>query len=129
MTLNEIGRYGGIPIKLVLILVLLVVLRMFLVQKSLVLIKRLVALAVFFFLLFLILFPHVSTRVANVVGVGRGVDLVFYMADVFFLLLIVALWRRSMTLMAVVTRLSREIALQNASNPCESNGRDGKETS
>lgn len=107
------------PIKVILIILLLLVLRAFLIQKSLVLIKRIIAFLMFFALLFLILFPDVSTHVANVIGVGRGVDLIFYFSHLFLLLLIVALWRRSAVLMVTITRLSRAIAIQSANKPQE----------
>ena len=107
------------PVKIILIILLLLVLRAFLVQKSLVLIKRMVALLMFLVLLFLVLFPDVSTSVANRVGVKRGVDLVFYFSHLFLLFLIVALWRRSIVLTETITRLSRAIALQNPRKPNE----------
>ncbi len=107
------------PVKIILIILLLLVLRAFLVQKSLVLIKRMVALLMFLVLLFLVLFPDVSTSVANHVGVKRGVDLVFYFSHLFLLFLIVALWRRSIVLTETITKLSRAIALQNPRKPNE----------
>ena len=108
-----------IPIKVILILFLIIVLRVFLLQKSMVLTKRLIAFAMFFMLLFLILFPEISTVVANAIGVGRGVDLVFYMSHLFLLLLIILVWRRTNTLNTWVTELSRSIALQNPIKPPE----------
>ena len=105
------------PVKIILIVFLLVVLRVFLVQKSLVLIKRVVAFFMFLLLLLLVIFPNVSTLVANRIGVGRGVDLVFYFSHLFLLLLIVGLWRRTMILMTTITKLSRAIALQNPNKP------------
>ncbi len=106
-------------IKIILIILLLIVLRAFLVQKSLVWIKRVVAFLMFLALLALVIFPDISTSIANNIGVGRGVDLVFYFSHLFLLFLIVGLWRRSTILMAIVTRLSRTIALQNPNKPCE----------
>ena len=108
-----------IPIKIILILFLLLVLRAFLVQTSLVLIKRVVASLMFALLVFLVLFPDVSTRVAHTLGVGRGSDLIFYFSHLFLLLLIVALWRRTIVLTTAITELSRAIALQNAHRPHE----------
>jgi hypothetical protein len=87
------------------------------VQKSLMAIKRLAAFFMFFLLILLVVFPDVSTRIANFIGVGRGVDLIFYFSHLFLLLLIVALWRRSTVLMATITKLSRAIALQNPNMP------------
>ena len=106
-------------IKIILIILLLIVLRAFLVQKSLVWIKRAVAFLMFLALLALVIFPDTSTSIANNIGVGRGVDLVFYFSHLFLLFLIVGLWRRSTVLMAIVTRLSRTIALQNPNKPRE----------
>jgi hypothetical protein len=108
-----------ITIKIILIAILLVILRAFLFQKSLRLIKRVVALSMFLGLLFLVLFPDISTLAANKIGVGRGVDLLFYLAHLFFLLLAVVFWRRLTLLSEVVTKLSREIAIKNAVRPEE----------
>ncbi len=106
-----------IAIKVILIAILLIILRAFLVQKSLILVKRALAVVMFAGLLFLVLFPDVSTWSANKIGVGRGADLLFYFAHLFFLLVAVALWRRLITLSASVTKLAREIAIRNAEKP------------
>jgi hypothetical protein len=108
-----------ITIKIILILLLCVILRAFLVQKSLLLVKRVIAVAMFAGLLFMVLFPDVSTWMANKLGIGRGADLLFYFAHLFFLLIAVALWRRLITLNDAVTRLTREIAIKKAVNPGE----------
>jgi len=108
-----------ITIKVILIVILLIILRAFLVQKSLILVKRTVAVLMFAGLLFLVLFPDVSTWAANKIGVGRGADLLFYFAHLFFLLVAVSLWQRLMTLTSAVTALSREIAIKNAVRPEE----------
>jgi hypothetical protein len=108
-----------ITIKIVLIVFLLLILRAFLVQKSLLLIKRTVAVIMFAGLLFLVVFPDVSTWIANKVGIGRGVDLLFYFAHLFFLFIAVAMWRRLITLNDAVTRLAREIAINKAIPPDE----------
>lgn len=105
------------PIKIILLVLLVVVLRAFLVQKSLVLAKRLFAFFLFFILLLLVIFPDVSTYIANAIGVRRGVDLIFYLSHLFLLYLIAGLWRRCVVLTASITELSRAIALQNANKP------------
>ena len=105
------------PIKIILILFLILVLRVFLVQKSMVLTKRVIAFLMFFVLLFLILFPDVSTTAANFIGVRRGVDLIFYLSHFFLLFLIILIWRGTHSLKTTVTELSRTIALQNAVKP------------
>lgn len=106
-----------IPIKVILIILLLVILRAFLVQKSLMVVHKSIGILTFCFLVFLVLFPDISTRVANAIGVGRGADLVFYLAHLFFLFLVIALWRRTIALTDAMTKLSRTIALQNPKQP------------
>jgi small membrane protein len=106
-----------ITIKIVLIVILLFILRAFLVQKSLMLVKRAVAVIMFAGLLLLVLFPDASTWLANKAGIGRGADLLFYFAHLFFLLVAVALWRKLITLNEAVTRLAREIAINKATPP------------
>jgi hypothetical protein len=123
-TLNDLDKTvssseGHFWIKIILIILLLVVLRAFLVQKSLVLAKRLTAVGLFLLLVFLVLFPEYSTKIANMVGVGRGVDLLFYLSNLFLLLLIVALWRRVNMLSETVTKLARELAIEKARKPEE----------
>ena len=107
------------PIKLILVILLVIVLRAFMVQKALILTKRIVASSMFLVLVLLVVFPQVSTRLANVIGVGRGADLIFYFSHLFLLFLIVGLWRRSIVLMTTVTKLSRAIAIQNPNKPEE----------
>ncbi len=114
---QKTGSNGMTPIKIILIVLLIIVLRAFMVQRSLILTKRMVGFAMFVILLLLVLFPNVSTHIANAIGVGRGADLIFYFAHLFVLLLIVGLWRRTTVLMANITKLSRSIAIQNAQKP------------
>lgn len=113
-----------IVIKIILVIFLLVILRAFLVQK-LVLFKRVVAFSMFLILVSLVVFPKASTHIANAVGVGRGVDLVFYFSHLFLLFLIVGLWRRSIILMNTVTKLSRAISLQSVHKPHEGDNKVG----
>jgi small membrane protein len=61
--------------------------------------------------LVLIVFPDLSTRVAHFLGVGRGVDLVFYLSIVgigFFLMLFLS---RIRALESQLTAVARELAL------------------
>jgi hypothetical protein len=87
-----------------------------------------VASLLFLFLALLVVFPDVSTAVANAIGVGRGVDLVFYFSHLFLLFLIVSLWRRSIDLQVTVTQLARIIALQNPIKPGEKDSHGEKKT-
>jgi hypothetical protein len=65
----------------------------------------------------LVVFPDLSTRVANAVGVGRGADLIFY---IFMLIVFAAIANLHLRMRAhaeVVTLLARELALTNAKAP------------
>jgi small membrane protein len=114
---EQIGNGNFLWIKILLILLLLIILRAFMVGRSLLLIKRLSAFGLFVILVLLVLFPQVSNLIANKLGVGRGVDLLFYLSHLFLLLLIVSLWRRLVGLADAVTKLTRQIAIQNANKP------------
>jgi len=104
-------------IKLLLIIGLLIILRAFMVGRSLVLAKRLSAIGLFLIMVLLVLFPEASNVIAHKVGVGRGVDLLIYLAILLILLLLVSLWRRIVTLSDAVTKLTRQIAIENAKKP------------
>lgn len=106
-----------VPIKIVLIVLLIVALRFLLTQRSLVSTSRILAMVMFGLLILLVLFPKITTAAADKLGVGRGVDLVFYLSHGFLLLLIIGLWRRTVALKIEVTKLARAMAFQNAVEP------------
>lgn len=110
---------SNLPIKIILILLLLISLRLFIVQRSLQLAKRLTAVLLFSVLMLFVLFPELSTVIANRVGIGRGVDLTFYLSHLFELLLAIILWRRLKTQEERITKLTRETALREVSKPEE----------
>jgi small membrane protein len=112
--MNFIAMIDKTPIKIVLVVGLVLLLRAFMTQRSMVLTKRLVGAVVFLALFLLVLFPDFSTSIANKIGVGRGVDLVFYISHLFLLLLIIAMWRRTIVLSGIITKLARHIAIENA---------------
>ena len=104
-------------IKILLILGLLIILRAFTVGRSLQLTKRLSAIGLFVIMVLLILYPKASMYIADKLGIGRGVDLLIYLSILLIFLLIVSLWRRIITLSDSVTKLTRQIAIENARKP------------
>jgi small membrane protein len=68
-----------------------------------------------------ILFPGLLTRVAQVLGVGRGADLLLYGLVVFFFGYVAAAYRRARQTDLQITTLARELALREA---LERRGRD-----
>lgn len=58
--------------------------------------------------------PTVATKIANLVGIGRGVDLIFYLAIPGLGMLVLLLFARTRDLNLKLTATLREIALSNA---------------
>jgi small membrane protein len=65
----------------------------------------------------LVLFPETATYIANLVGVGRGADLIFYLFIVVALVAIFNLHLRIRAISEVATELARSIALITARRP------------
>ena len=61
-----------------------------------------------------VIFPNSLTRVAKLVGVGRGADLLLYLLVVTFLLVSVVLFRRINELERRYTQLARTMAVRDA---------------
>jgi len=64
-----------------------------------------------------ILFPSVWNRIANLVGVGRGTDMVLYALVVAFLSFTLTTYFRFRDLEARYTKLARRLALDEAGPP------------
>lgn len=64
-----------------------------------------------------VLYPNSLTEMAELVGVGRGADLLLYVLVVTFMLTSVVLFRRVSVLERRYTELARSIALQQATEP------------
>ncbi|QRG08426.1 DUF2304 domain-containing protein [Xanthobacter dioxanivorans] len=76
----------------------------------------------------LVLFPELSSSLAEMLGVGRGTDLVFYCFILFVLTAIFHIHLRMRELSDTSTILARKIALMSAEVPPEpprANGREG----
>lgn len=61
-----------------------------------------------------VLFPQWLTWVAQLIGVGRGTDLLLYALILIFLAFVYTQYRRNMALQRQLTLLSRKIALLDA---------------
>ena len=62
----------------------------------------------------LLLFPDVSTQIANIFGVGRGVDFLFYLAHAGTVLVAIILYSKVRQQSDQIANLTREIALRTA---------------
>jgi hypothetical protein len=61
-----------------------------------------------------ILFPQWLTWLANLIGVGRGTDLLLYALVLAFLVTVASAYRRNIVLNRKLTHLAREITLARA---------------
>ncbi|WP_131104350.1 DUF2304 domain-containing protein [Ornithinimicrobium sufpigmenti] len=77
-------------------------------------VRRLMLAGFFAVAVLAILFPGLLTRVAQVLGVGRGADLLLYGLVVFFFGYVAASYRRSRHTDLQITTLARELALREA---------------
>jgi hypothetical protein len=61
-----------------------------------------------------ILFPEITNKLAKVLGVNRGINLIFYTGFLILLFLILKLYARSRRLEQNLTELVRKISLEKA---------------
>lgn len=59
-----------------------------------------------------VIWPDLTTQAANRMGVGRGTDLVLYLAVLGFGFVAIAVYQRISTLESQITTLTRELALR-----------------
>lgn len=77
-------------------------------------IGRVIVLTLGLVLFFFILSPSAAHDVARIMGVGRGVDLIFYLAHAFLLILVGLLYVKIKKQHFVITELVRKLALESA---------------
>ncbi len=104
-------------IQILLILVAVAFLVVYLGYFRSVLRDRLIAFGIFASAVFAVLFPDVTTTVANAVGVGRGTDLILYLLVVGSVFAVVMLATRLISIENTLTELVRQLAISNAERP------------
>jgi hypothetical protein len=67
-----------------------------------------------------ILWPDLTTKIANKLNVGRGADLIFYLSILIFWFVILKLYTRVRKLEQLFTSIIRNDALKNAKEPDKS---------
>lgn len=63
---------------------------------------------------FFIFFPDTTTKIAHLLGVGRGADMIFYLSILFFGFLILKLYAKVRKLQQEVTSLVRKESIDKA---------------
>lgn len=76
--------------------------------------RRLFMLAFVIVAIVSILFPQWLTWLANLIGVGRGADLLLYALVLVFLVFVATTYRRNVAMNRQLTKLAREITLARA---------------
>ncbi|MCD2423453.1 DUF2304 domain-containing protein [Niabella pedocola] len=76
--------------------------------------NKLLILFLFLACVFIIVFPDELTGLAHLVGVNRGVDLLFYFTFLFLFLTIIVLYKKIRDLQKKITKLIRNDAVGNA---------------
>ncbi len=105
------------PVQFVLILMLIGVVMLYFSRLRSGLLDRVVVLAIGLLGITMVVVPDFTTKVANLVGVGRGADLFFYLAIVGFSFAGLVLYSKIRDLEASITQLVRTIALDRAQSP------------
>lgn len=77
-------------------------------------IDKLVVVIIFFTGIVFILFPDFSTRIANLIGVGRGADLILYLFVIGFLFVFLIFYSKIKSLEKKITKLVRKHAIDEA---------------
>ncbi len=74
-----------------------------------------------------VLFPHAITWVAQLIGVGRGTDLLLYIVSMMFLVFVYTQFHRNAQMQQKITGLARAIALLEAERSAPAAPADGGE--
>jgi len=62
----------------------------------------------------LVIFPDITSSLARALGVGRGVDLIFYFCILFFIFIILKLYARIRRLEQMMTKVIRNNSIAGA---------------
>jgi len=82
-----------------------------------VLVPRILTLLLLGFIGACVVVPDIATRIAHLVGVGRGVDFVFYLAHVAWAFIAVQLYLRLLRQEAALTEIVRALSIARAESP------------
>ena len=107
--------------QIILITALLVLLALYFKYFKNQLVIRLILIGVFSFGIFLAINPGLTIQAANAIGIGRGVDLLFYISILFGIIGFIVLYAKYRKLELLLTELIRNEAIRSATNLNEKN--------
>ena len=96
------------------LLISILLLGLYIFRMRTILMDRLVMVVLFMAAIFFILFPDLSTVIANALGIGRGTDMIFYFFIVFSLFKFIGISSDRKRIDKSMTEIVRTIAIQNA---------------
>jgi small membrane protein len=105
----------------ILLLILILILGLYFFRMRTILMDRLIMVVLFFSAIFFIIFPDISTVIANALGIGRGTDMIFYFFFVFSLFQFINISSDRKRIDKSMTDIVRAIAIQNAKKGNEKN--------
>lgn len=105
------------PVQFILVVLLLVVMYVYFNRLRSGLLDRLIVLAFAGLGIVMTVLPDLTTGLANLVGVGRGADLFFYLAIVGLGFMCLLLYSRIRDLESSITELTRAVAVKKANTP------------
>ncbi len=112
------------PVQFILIVLLLIVIYIYFSRLRSGMLDRLIVLLFAAVGIVMTVFPDLTTRIANFVGVGRGVDLFFYLTILGLSFMCLLLYSKIRDLESTITDLTRAVAIKKAVPPGTSTGRD-----
>jgi len=110
------------PVQFILIVLFLVVIYVYFSRLRSGLLDRLMVLLFAAVGIVMTVIPDFTTRIANLVGVGRGVDLFFYLSILGLAFMCLLLYSKIRDLESTITDLTRAVAIKKASPPDEATG-------
>ncbi len=105
------------PVQFILIVLLALVIYIYFSRLRSSIFDRLIVLFLAALGIIMTVAPDFTTKVAHVVGVGRGVDLFFYLSILGLAFVCLLLYSRLRDLQASITELTRALAIKNVNAP------------
>ncbi len=110
-------NFNAVPIQAILI-ILILILGIYFVRKSRSRLAGRVVMILFVLILSIfVLLPDITTWIANLLGVGRGTDFLFYTFALFVLYALGLISVRMRDQDRKITQITRALAIQNAQKP------------
>jgi hypothetical protein len=110
------------PVQFILIVLLLIVIYVYFSRLRSGLLDRLAVLLFAAVGIVMTVVPDLTTRIANLIGVGRGVDLFFYLSILGLAFMCLLLYSKIRDLESTITDLTRAVAIKKANPPDEASG-------